>query len=120
EVILHGATFGEASEIVPALVTERGLTLVHPFDDDLVIAGQGTVAIEMLRAQPAIDAMVVGIGGGGLIAGMATVARAQDRVIEIVGVQTDRFPSMAAHLGRWDRGIPGGASIAEGIAVAVP
>jgi threonine dehydratase len=120
EVILHGATFGEASEIVPDLVAKRGLTLVHPFDDDLVIAGQGTVAIEMLRAQPALDALVVGIGGGGLIAGMATVARSQPREIEIIGVQTDRFPSMAAHLGRWDQGIAGGASIAEGIAVAVP
>jgi threonine dehydratase len=120
EVILHGATFAEASEIVPELTATRGLTLVHPFDDDLVIAGQGTVAIEMLRAQPALDALVVSIGGGGLIVGMATVARVQSRPIEIVGVQTDRFPSMAVHLGRWDQGIPGGASIAEGIAVAVP
>ena len=120
EVILTGATFAEASEAVPQLIAERGLTLVHPFDDDLVIAGQGTVALEMLRVQPDLDAMVIAVGGGGLISGMGVVAKAQARPIEVIGVQSDRYPSMAAHLGRWSHGVPGGSSIAEGIAVAVP
>lgn len=120
EVILSGTTFAEACEAVPRLITERGLALVHPFDDDRVIAGQGTVALEMLRVQPDLDALVIAVGGGGLISGMAVVARAHTRPIEVIGVQSARFPSMAAHLGKWDGGIPGGASIAEGIAVAEP
>jgi threonine dehydratase len=120
EIILHGATFGEASEIVPGLIKERGLTLVHPFDDELVMAGQGTVGLEMLEAQPDLDAIVVGIGGGGLISGIATVAKTGGRSIEVIGVQSDRYPSMATDFGTWSAGIPGGSSIAEGIAVTVP
>ena len=120
EVILSGKTFAEASEAVPELIAARGLTLVHPFDDDLVIAGQGTIALEMLRVQPDLDALVIAVGGGGLISGMAVVARARARPLEVIGVQSARFPSMAAHLGKWSGGVPGGASIAEGIAVAVP
>ena len=120
EVILSGATFAEASEAVPRLIAERGLTLVHPFDDDLVIAGQGTVALEMLRVQPDLDALVIAVGGGGLISGMAVVARERARPIEVIGVQSDRFPSMAVHLKKWDTGVPGGSSVAEGIAVAMP
>lgn len=120
EVLLIGANFAEASAEIPKLIAERGLTLVHPFDDDLVIAGQGTVALEMLGARSDLDMLVVAIGGGGLIAGVATVARALHPGLEVIGVQSDRFPSMAQHLGTWDKGIPGGASIAEGIAVAVP
>lgn len=120
EVLLRGANFAEASAEIPGLIAERGLTLVHPFDDDLVMAGQGTVGLEMLGARPDLDALVVAIGGGGLIAGVATVARALHPGLEVIGVQSDRFPSMAKHIGKWDKDIPGGASIAEGIAVAVP
>lgn len=120
DVILSGANFAEASLAIPELILKRGLTLVHPFDDDLVIAGQGTVALEMLRVQPELDAIVVAIGGGGLISGVATVAKALRPSIEIVGVQSERYPSMARHLGYWDRDGIGGASIAEGIAVPVP
>ena len=120
EVLLIGVNFAEASAEIPRLIADRGLTLVHPFDDDLVIAGQGTVALEMLGARPDLDTLVVAIGGGGLIAGVATVARALHPGLEVVGVQSDRFPSMAKHIGKWDKDVPGGASIAEGIAVAVP
>ena len=120
EVLLIGANFAEASAEIPDLIADRGLTLVHPFDDDLVIAGQGTVALEMLGARADLDTLVVAIGGGGLIAGVATVARALHPGLEVIGVQSDRFPSMAKHIGRWDKDVPGGASIAEGIAVAVP
>ena len=120
EVMLIGANFAEASAEIPKLIAERGLTLVHPFDDDLVMAGQGTVALEMLGARPDLDTLVVAIGGGGLIAGVATVARALHPGLAIVGVQSAQFPSMAKHFGSWDKDVPGGASIAEGIAVAVP
>lgn len=120
EVLLRGENFAEASAALPDLIAERGQTLIHPFDDDRVIAGQGTVALEMLRDRSDLDAMVVSIGGGGLIAGISVVARALSPNIEIVGVQTERFPSMALATGRWEGSVPGGASIAEGIAVAVP
>lgn len=120
EVILVGDNFAEASAALPELMAERGATLIHPFDDDRVIAGQGTVALEMLRDQPDLDVLVVAVGGGGLISGVSVVARGLGRPIEIVGVESARFPSMAAATGRWDGGIPGGSTIAEGIAVAAP
>lgn len=120
EVILTGETFAEASAALPAIMAERGQTLIHPFDDDRVIAGQGTVGLEMLDEQPDLDALIIAIGGGGLISGVAVAARELAPAIEIVGVQSARFPSMAAATGRWTEGVPGGASIAEGIAVAVP
>lgn len=120
EIILTGTNFAEASEAVPQLMAERGLALVHPFDDDLVIAGQGTVGLEMLRAKPDLDVLVIAIGGGGLISGVAAAARGIQSDIEIVGVQSERYASMAAHLGKWPSVGIGGASIAEGIAVATP
>lgn len=85
-----------------------------------MIAGQGTVGLEMLRDRPDLDALVIAVGGGGLVSGVAVAARALAPGIEIVGVQSARFPSMAAATGRWSEGVPGGATIAEGIAVAVP
>src|SRR5215207_2462771 len=91
EVVLDGDTFDDARVAGLKLAEERGMTLVHPFDDLAVIAGQGTVALEMLAEQPQIDTLVVAIGGGGLIAGMATAARARRPDIRIVGVQTERF-----------------------------
>jgi threonine dehydratase len=94
EVILHGETFDEAHTHAVRLAAEQGLAFVHPFDDPLVVAGQGTVALEMLRAQPEIDTLVVAVGGGGLLAGMATAARALRPGIRIVGVQSTRFPAM--------------------------
>jgi threonine dehydratase len=119
EVLLHGETFDEARDEALRLAEKEGLTFVHPFDDPLVIAGQGTIGLEMMRARPELDTLVVAIGGGGLISGIAIAARALKPDLQIIGVQTSRFPAMVnavtgtAH--------PQGAStIAEGIAVGQP
>lgn len=119
EIVFAGQNFAEASAALPAFI-DRGLTLVHPFDDDLVIAGQGTVGLELLRAKPDLDVLVVAVGGGGLISGVAVAARAICPKIEVIGVQSERYPSMASHLGLWSKAAIGGSSIAEGIAVATP
>src|SRR5690606_5072235 len=91
EVVLAGDTFDDAKARGFELASQRGLIMIHPYDDPAVIEGQGTVALEMLDANPALDTLVVAIGGGGLLSGMATVARARKPEIEIVGVQTERF-----------------------------
>ena len=92
-VVLEGDTFDDARAHGLALAAERGLTVVHPFDDLAVIAGQGTIGLEMLEQHPQIDTLVIAIGGGGLIAGIGTAARALRPDIRIVGVQTERFPA---------------------------
>ncbi len=119
EVVLEGDTFDDARAHGLELAASRGLVVVHPFDDFAVIAGQGTVGLEMLRQQPSIDTLVVAIGGGGLISGIATAARAVRPGIRIVGVQSERFPAAwtARHGG--DR-LPAQATIADGIAVKAP
>ena len=119
QVELHGETFDEAHAHARQLEEERGLTFVHPFDDPVVAAGQGTVALEMLEKQPEIDCMVVPIGGGGLMSGMATVAKAQDRTIEMIGVQAKLFPSMFNAV-KGEALNCGGDTLAEGIAVKAP
>ena len=119
EVILHGDNFDEAKAHALALEKSRGLTLVHPYDDERVIAGQGTIALEMLRDHPEIDLLLVAIGGGGLVSGMATAAKAVNPAIEIVGVETMRFPSMY-HALRGTKPEFGLSTIAEGIAVKEP
>jgi threonine dehydratase len=119
EVVLRGETFDEAREHALQLAEDRGLTFVHPFDDPLVIAGQGTIALEMLREQPAIDTLVIAVGGGGLISGIATVVRALRLDIRIIGVQTARFPAMVNAV-KGTRHPQGSSTIAEGIAVGVP
>jgi threonine dehydratase len=116
EVLLHGQTFDEAHERALQLAAQEGLVFVHPFDDLDVMAGQGTVALEMLQAQPEIDTLVVAVGGGGLLSGMATVARALRPDIRIVGVQSERFASMVNAVTGSTHPI-GTSSIAEGIAV---
>ena len=118
-VILHGETFDAAYAHARELEAERGYTFVHPFDDLRVIAGQGTVAIEMLDDVPQLDMLVVPIGGGGLISGMGTVARAADRGIEVIGVQAELFPSMFNRINGTQ--LPcAGDTLAEGIAVKEP
>lgn len=119
EVILHGDTFDEAAVFTRALRDERGFTLVHPYDDPAVIAGQGTVALEMLAQVPDLDALIVPVGGGGLLAGMAVAARAMRPSIELHGVQSDRFPAMAARL-RGEAAECAPYTVAEGIAVKRP
>jgi len=118
-VVLEGETFDEAYAHARTLEAELGLTFVHPFDDPIVAAGQGTVALEMLADQPKLDCLVTPIGGGGLISGMATVARATNPHIEVVGVQAGLFPSMFAKIKGEERDC-GGDTLAEGIAVKRP
>lgn len=120
EVILSGATFAEATAEMERRVAVSGQVLIHPYDDELVIAGQGTVGLELLSDDVDFDALVVPIGGGGLISGIATATKALRPDIDIIGVQSDRYPGMARYAGRWDFDIPGGTSIAEGIAVVTP
>ncbi len=118
-VVLHGETFDEAKAHGFELALSRGLTMIHPYDDEAVIAGQGTIALEMLAAEPGLDMLVVAVGGGGLISGIATVAKALAPAIEVIGVQTERFPAMYARF----KGVElqsATSSIAEGIAVQVP
>ena len=118
-VLLHGAGFDEASERAHELGAGNGLTYLSPFDDPDVVAGQGTTALEFLEDAPEVDTLIVPVGGGGLLAGMAIAARALRPGIELVGVQSERYPAMVAALG--GKELPcGGPTIAEGIAVAVP
>ncbi|MBO6525753.1 threonine ammonia-lyase [Erythrobacter sp.] len=118
-VELFGETFDEAYAHARQLEDERGLTFVHPFDEPLVAAGQGTVALEMLEEKDDFDCLVVPIGGGGLMSGMATVAKALNPSIELVGVQAELYPSMYSAVTGDDRPC-GGDTLAEGIAVKAP
>ena len=121
EVILRGRTFSDAASAAAALAEERELTSVPPYDDPDIVAGQGTVALEMLDAAPELDTMLVPVGGGGLLAGSAIAAKARKPGIRVVGVQTEFFPAMAVATGRHAaRADAGGASVAEGIAVETP
>jgi threonine dehydratase len=119
EVVLAGDTLEEAVAVADTLQRERGLVFVHPFDDPHVIAGQGTVALEMLEAVPDLDALVVPVGGGGLIAGMSIAAHGLRPELEIFGVQCARFPAMRQALGS-EPILCGGSTIAGGIAVKTP
>jgi len=119
QVVLHGDTLDEARNHALALAEQEQLVFIHPYDDPDIVAGQGTVALEMLAEVPHLDTLVVAVGGGGLIAGMATAAKALKPEIDIIGVQTTRFPGMynaikGTHLPL------GNSSIAEGIAVGTP
>jgi threonine dehydratase len=119
EVVLHGEGLEEAVRLAGKLAAERDLFLVHPYDDPRVIAGQGTIFLEMQAACGQFDALFVPVGGGGLIAGNAIAASSMQPGIEIFGVQTEHYPSMADALaGRSPRF--GSFSIAEGIAVKKP
>ncbi|MFZ1430046.1 MAG: threonine ammonia-lyase [Geminicoccaceae bacterium] len=118
-VVLEGDGVEEAARHAWLLAEAHDLTFVHPFDDLAVVAGQGTLALEMLAAAPNLDVLVVPIGGGGLIGGIATAAKAMKPGIEVVGVEAALYPSVYRRL----RGLPamaGGPTIAEGIAVKEP
>jgi threonine dehydratase len=119
DIVLHGDSFDDAHRHAAALAIEQQLTFVHAYDDEIVIAGQGTVALEMLTAQPALDVLMVPIGGGGLISGMAIAAHHRKPALRVIGVQCRRFPSMHDAI----KGIEprfGSSTIAEGIAVKSP
>lgn len=116
EVVLAGETLTESRETADEIARERNLTFVHPYDDPLVITGQGTVALEMLADRSDLDTIVIPIGGGGLIAGSAIAAKALKPDIDIVGVEVDFFPSMY-HAVRGEEPKCGGQTLAEGIAV---
>ncbi|HXE48013.1 MAG TPA: threonine ammonia-lyase [Ramlibacter sp.] len=119
EVVLHGDTLEEARAHALELAQREQLTFVHPYDDEAIVAGQGTVGIEMLDAVPALDVLVVAVGGGGLIAGIAVAAKGLKPDIEVIGVQALRFPNMFNAVKH--AAMPQGAStIAEGIAVGAP
>ena len=118
-VILEGETFDAAYAHARKLEAEQDLTFVHPFDDTRIIAGQGTVALEMLEDVPDLDTLVVPLGGGGLISGIATVAKAQPRPIEVIGVEAELYPSMYNRIHHTEMPCAGD-TLAEGIAVKEP
>ena len=118
-VLLEGTTFDEAKTYAQTIREKEGLTWIHPFDDPLIMAGQGTAAIEMFEDGPELDVLVVPIGGGGLISGMATVSKALSPETKVIGVQASMYPSMFAAIKGQDSK-SGGASIAEGISVKEP
>jgi threonine dehydratase len=119
QIVLHGDTLEEARAHAFELAGRQQLTFVHPYDDEAIVAGQGTIGIEMLDAVPALDVLVVAVGGGGLIAGIAVAAKGLKPDIEVIGVQALRFPNMFNAVKH--AAMPQGAStIAEGIAVGAP
>ena len=119
EVIVTGATLEDAFHAATTIGNERGLTFVHPYDDPRVIAGQGTLGFEILEAVPDIDCLIVPIGGGGLISGIAIAAKSLKPEIEIVGVQAELYPAMYNLIKGAD--LPArGDTLAEGIAVKAP
>jgi len=119
EVVLSGDTVDEAAISAQAICAARKLTYIHPYNDPAIIAGQGAIALEMLAAAPDIDTLVIPIGGGGLIAGNAIAARAIKPEIEIIGVESQLYPS-AYQARHGEANDCGGQTIAEGIAVAQP
>ncbi len=118
-VILHGDSFEEASRFARIHGKDHNLTFIHPFDDPVVIAGQGTIALEMLACVPELDTLVVPIGGGGLISGIAVAAKSLKPDIRIIGVEAKLYPSMYNVLRHASLPI-GGETLAEGIAVVEP
>ena len=119
KVVLEGRNLNECEGTVNALIEEHGLTLIHPYDNELVMMGQGTAGLEILTDQPDLDVLVVPIGGGGLMGGIATIARDMRPNIKIYGVQTELYPSMK--LAVEGKVITcGGETLAEGIAVKKP
>ena len=119
EVVLHGDMFDDAHAKARELTLEKGYVFVHPFDDDKVIAGAGTVGLEMLEDAPDLDTIVVPIGGGGLMSGVSIAARALNPEIELIGVEAELYPSMKCAIEGCHMPL-GGDTLAEGIAVKQP
>jgi threonine dehydratase len=118
EVVLHGANYDEACEEATRLCAAEGMTFIHPFDDAAVMAGQGTIGLELLEQVPKLEAVVVPIGGGGLIGGVACAIKESRPEIRVIGVQTSRLPSMIAALeSHRPVTIEPATTIADGIAV---
>ena len=118
EVLLHGANYDEACEEALRLAAEQNLTFIHPFDDPAVMAGQGTIGLELLEQVPQLEAVVVPIGGGGLIGGIACAIKQSNPDIRVIGVQTARLPSMATAVAQHHPvTIDSATTIADGIAV---
>jgi threonine dehydratase len=118
-VVLHGAMFDDAYAKAREMEAEQGLIFVHPFDDPQVIAGAGTIALEMLEAVPELDMFVIPIGGGGLVSGTAIAAKSINPRIEVIGVEAELYPSMK-NVVEGLAGKIGGDTLAEGIAVKEP
>jgi threonine dehydratase len=117
-VILHGANYDEAFELAQKIEADEKRTFVHPFDDDLIMAGQGTIGLELLEQNPYLEAVIVAIGGGGLAAGIATAIKETNPRIKVYGVETSAIPSMQAALAAGSPvTVPAARTIAEGIAV---
>jgi threonine dehydratase len=118
DVVLHGANYDEACEEATRLCAAEGMTFIHPFDDSVVMAGQGTIGLEVLEQVPRLEAIVVPIGGGGLIGGIACAIKESRPEIRVIGVQTSRLPSMvAARLVGHPVTVEPATTIADGIAV---
>ncbi|MBM3810601.1 MAG: threonine ammonia-lyase [Acidimicrobiia bacterium] len=118
EVVLHGLNYDEAYVEAMRRKEASGLTFIHAFDDELVIAGQGTLGLEILRQNPMIDALIAPIGGGGLLGGMACAVKETNPRIRVIGVQTARLPSMLAAIeNNAPQTLPAATTIADGIAV---
>jgi threonine dehydratase len=115
-VVLAGDTLAESAALAQKMREENNLVFVHPYDDAAIVAGQGTIALEMLEQVPMLDTLVVPVGGGGMIAGMSVAAQARKPGLDVIGVQSELYPAMAQRL-RGEAVSVGGETIAEGIAV---
>lgn len=120
EVTLHGSRFAETLEFTRRLAEERAYTLVHPFEDEAVIAGQGTLGVELLEQVPDLDTVIVPVGGGGLIAGVSVACKTINPAIAVVGVQAERFSAAADLFNGREPGSSHPGTVAEGIAVETP
>jgi len=118
-VVLHGERFDDAYTHARELEAQHGYNFVHPFDDVAIMSGAGTVALEMLEEAPDLDMLVIPIGGGGLISGVATAAKALKPGIQVIGVEAELYPSMK-NVVENGHGLIGGDTLAEGIAVKEP
>ena len=117
EVIIHGETLKDAEKYVDSLVKNNNFTKIHPFNDELILAGQGTIALEFIEDHPDIDTLLVPVGGGGLIAGCSLIAKYLNKDIEVIGIETELFPALYNVYNNTDY-VCGGTTLAEGIAVS--